>query len=207
MTNPLAINFPKITTQVLNPDGTMAQAWFQLLLQMFVRTGSTQGVSASDDLYTDGQVDGEIDRINEDLHSIESQIPNSLLGDIQARVDALETVLSGQAIADLQSQVAQLETMMAALRDGLAQLQQSIQDASLAVSQADMLGQLQQSLQDSALSAPVPNQTTLDGLILTNQTNNAAAQTATLTNAPTAGNPTIWYPAKINGVIRNCPAW
>lgn len=38
-------------------------------------------------------------------------------------------------------------------------------------------------------------------------TNNAGAQTATITNGPTAGNPTKWIPINDNGTIRNIPAW
>lgn len=38
-------------------------------------------------------------------------------------------------------------------------------------------------------------------------TNNAAASIGTLTNAPTAGNPTKWIPINDNGTIRNIPAW
>ncbi len=38
-------------------------------------------------------------------------------------------------------------------------------------------------------------------------TNNAAAQIATLTNGPTAGNPTKWIPINDNGTTRNIPAW
>jgi hypothetical protein len=38
-------------------------------------------------------------------------------------------------------------------------------------------------------------------------TNNAAAQAATMTNGPTAGNPTKWIPINDNGTIRNIPAW
>lgn len=38
-------------------------------------------------------------------------------------------------------------------------------------------------------------------------TNNGAAQTATLTNGPTAGNPTKWIPINDAGTIRNIPAW
>lgn len=55
------------------------------------------------------------------------------------------------------------------------------------------------------------------GLITTNSTtliasnvaltNNAAAQVGTLTNSPTAGNPTKWIPINDNGTIRNIPTW
>lgn len=38
-------------------------------------------------------------------------------------------------------------------------------------------------------------------------TNNAAAAAATLTNGPTAGNPTKWIPINDNGTTRNIPAW
>jgi hypothetical protein len=38
-------------------------------------------------------------------------------------------------------------------------------------------------------------------------TNGAAAQTGTLTNAPTAGNPTKWVPINDNGTTRYVPAW
>jgi hypothetical protein len=41
----------------------------------------------------------------------------------------------------------------------------------------------------------------------TNQTDSAAAQTATLTNSPLPGNPAFWLPVYINGVVRNIPAW
>lgn len=37
--------------------------------------------------------------------------------------------------------------------------------------------------------------------------NGAAAATATLTNAPIAGNPTKWIPVDDNGTIRSIPAW
>jgi hypothetical protein len=35
----------------------------------------------------------------------------------------------------------------------------------------------------------------------------AAAQTATMTNGPTAGNPTKWYPVDDNGTTRFIPLW
>ncbi|KVH52913.1 hypothetical protein WS89_31240 [Burkholderia sp. MSMB1072] len=38
-------------------------------------------------------------------------------------------------------------------------------------------------------------------------TNGAAAQTATLANAPVAGNPTKWVPINDNGTTRYMPAW
>lgn len=38
-------------------------------------------------------------------------------------------------------------------------------------------------------------------------TNGAAAQTGTLTNGPTAGNPTKWIPVNDNGTTRYIPAW
>ena len=37
--------------------------------------------------------------------------------------------------------------------------------------------------------------------------NGAAAQAATMTNGPTAGNPTKWIPIDDNGVTRYIPAW
>jgi hypothetical protein len=46
-----------------------------------------------------------------------------------------------------------------------------------------------------------------DGLRLTNQTDYAAAQVGTLTNAPTAGNPAKWFPIFINGTRYKVPAW
>lgn len=44
-------------------------------------------------------------------------------------------------------------------------------------------------------------------LLFTNQTTAAAAETATLTNAPTAGNPNFWLKVHINGVLHKIPAW
>ncbi len=40
-----------------------------------------------------------------------------------------------------------------------------------------------------------------------NLTDGAAAQVGTLTNAPTAGNPTKWVPINDNGIVRYVPAW
>jgi hypothetical protein len=46
-------------------------------------------------------------------------------------------------------------------------------------------------------------------LIRTNTTltDSAAGNTATMTNAPTAGNPTKWIAIDDNGVSRKIPAW
>jgi uncharacterized spore protein YtfJ len=52
--------------------------------------------------------------------------------------------------------------------------------------------------------------TTANGTMIASNsgfTNNAGAQIATLTNGPTAGNPTKWIPINDNGTIRNIPAW
>lgn len=45
------------------------------------------------------------------------------------------------------------------------------------------------------------------GLLDINGTDAAAAQTATLTNGPTAGNPSEWMPVKFNGNLRYVPVW
>lgn len=42
---------------------------------------------------------------------------------------------------------------------------------------------------------------------LTSQTTDAGAQTATMTNSPTSGNPTFWLRVSINGVALAIPAW
>lgn len=49
--------------------------------------------------------------------------------------------------------------------------------------------------------------TTNNGLAFTNQTSDAGAQTATLTNGPTAGNPTFWVRITVNGTNLAFPAW
>mgnify|MGYP001603285648 FL=1 len=41
----------------------------------------------------------------------------------------------------------------------------------------------------------------------TSYTNGAAVAVGTLTNAPTAGNPTKWIPVDDNGTTRYVPAW
>jgi hypothetical protein len=46
-----------------------------------------------------------------------------------------------------------------------------------------------------------------NGLVLSNQTNQAGAATGTLTNAPAATNPNFWLPVNINGVLRKIPCW
>jgi len=44
-------------------------------------------------------------------------------------------------------------------------------------------------------------------LAMTNLTNGAAANAATLLNAPAAGDPAFWVPIRINGVNRHVPVW
>lgn len=44
-------------------------------------------------------------------------------------------------------------------------------------------------------------------LRFSNQTDQAAASTGTLTNAPAAGDPAIWVPIVVNGTNRSFPAW
>lgn len=48
---------------------------------------------------------------------------------------------------------------------------------------------------------------TSGGLTFSNQTSGAAASTATLTNAPVAGNPSVWVPVTVNGVAGWIPFW
>jgi hypothetical protein len=57
---------------------------------------------------------------------------------------------------------------------------------------------------DTQLSNPTTGQV---GESFAALTNNAAAQIATLTNGPLAGNPTKWAPFNDNGTIRNIPMW
>ncbi|MGH9202183.1 MAG: hypothetical protein ACRD2A_13220 [Vicinamibacterales bacterium] len=46
-----------------------------------------------------------------------------------------------------------------------------------------------------------------NGAIFTNQTDAAGVAVGTLTNAPSAGNPTFWLRIQINGANRFIPAW
>ncbi len=45
------------------------------------------------------------------------------------------------------------------------------------------------------------------GVIFTGQTSSAAAQVATLTNSPAAGNPAFWLRCKVNGTNGAIPVW
>jgi hypothetical protein len=45
------------------------------------------------------------------------------------------------------------------------------------------------------------------GLALNSQTSGPGSSTATLTNAPSSGNPAFWIPITINGTVRHIPAW
>jgi hypothetical protein len=49
----------------------------------------------------------------------------------------------------------------------------------------------------------MPNQK----LRINNQTSGAAAETGTLTNAPSAGNPSFWLPINIAGSVKYIPCW
>jgi len=63
------------------------------------------------------------------------------------------------------------------------------------------VGQLELGVGDKLL---IP---TDEGLMLSNQTDKAGAATGTLTNAPGAANPVIWFPMKINGTVIAVPGW
>jgi hypothetical protein len=58
---------------------------------------------------------------------------------------------------------------------------------------------------DTQLSATAAGQLAANALVA--YSNNAGAQAATITNGPTAGNPTKWIPINDAGTIRNIPAW
>lgn len=60
---------------------------------------------------------------------------------------------------------------------------------------------------DAALTASTVTHSANNGALFTNQTSAAAAQSATLTNAPTAGNPGYWLRVTINGTNYALPAW
>lgn len=45
------------------------------------------------------------------------------------------------------------------------------------------------------------------GLCFVAQTSQAGAGAGTLTNAPAAGNPTLWLPINVNGVLKAVPCW
>lgn len=62
----------------------------------------------------------------------------------------------------------------------------------------------------TASDAVTANLTNTQTTLLTSSatlTDGAGANTGTLTNAPTAGNPTKWVPIDDNGTIRYIPAW
>ena len=46
-----------------------------------------------------------------------------------------------------------------------------------------------------------------EGLVMTNQTDGAGVGAGTLTDAPSAGDPTLWVPIDINGTVRHFPVW
>jgi hypothetical protein len=62
-------------------------------------------------------------------------------------------------------------------------------------------------LSSGTYQAPVVTVTADAGLHLTAQTNSAAAAAGTLTNAPSAGNPSFWLKVSINGTTLKIPAW
>lgn len=58
------------------------------------------------------------------------------------------------------------------------------------------------SIQSTGLNVGIDN-----GLVMTNQTDGAAAGAGTITNAPSAGNPAFWLRVSINGNARFIPCW
>lgn len=73
------------------------------------------------------------------------------------------------------------------------------------------LGASRLTLNDNAGDLGISGDMTVGGTVLLKSSqalaNGAAAATGTLTNAPTAGNPTKWLSVNDNGTIRYVPAW
>ncbi len=61
--------------------------------------------------------------------------------------------------------------------------------------------------QAGSFAGPLTESSTVLMTTKTAFSNFAAGQTATLTNGPTAGNPTKWVPINDNGTVRYIPAW
>lgn len=83
--------------------------------------------------------------------------------------------------------------------------------ASTAIMTANAAGAVTINAPSAGVGLTVGGSLTLAGgqLLATSAalTNNAGAQIATITNGPTAGNPTKWFPINDNGTVRNIPSW
>lgn len=79
------INFPQITSPIGTvrklPSGQMVcmldQAWFQLLLQLFVRTGASQG-GITDGQLSEGQFTSQIEYLEQQTEDIEPNVPQTI---------------------------------------------------------------------------------------------------------------------------------
>lgn len=206
------INFPQITspfgTVKKNPDGSMAvmlnQAWFQLLLQLFVRTGSAQG-GITDGQLTEGQFTSQIEYLEGQVDEIETYIqePVDYQQAIQDAALAAPSVIPASSVQGID--VDHLVTSVTGTAhqvianpttgDVVLTLPQNIDTTSTPTFAAMTL--------TGAL-------TTKSGTLVTNTqayTDGSAGNTATLTNAPAVGNPTKWIPLVDNGITRYVPTW
>lgn len=98
MTNPVINNaynvaVPQVTSQFLDKDGNVQQAWYQFLVTLWRRTGGAQG-EGPDIQYSEAAILGQISELREQLQSLSQQQfdPASLLAEVDAVLGRLQTV-------------------------------------------------------------------------------------------------------------------
>lgn len=125
----VSMQFPTISSRLVDPKtGLIDQAWLQLLITLWNRTGETQGVAASDIQYDDNAILGQLLALREEL-----------LSNIELRPPAVPSETESPLLAppaypfgDLLQQVQDAAMRADRLAGQLAQLEEQIQSAALA---------------------------------------------------------------------------
>lgn len=140
------MGFPQISSRFVDKEGRIDQAWLQLLIMLWNRTGGQTGADASDFQYSDGQILGVLEAVRDELSDLEAARPPATPAD-----PSTDLVRPPIDFGDLLSRIQSVESIVPGLGRMLAEVQQQLQDAALAPPPTELDRQL---LQDATLGVP-----------------------------------------------------
>lgn len=88
----VTIGFPQISSRFVDKEGRIDQAWLQLLITLWNRTGEQTGGDVTDQQYADSAQDGLIAQLAQDILARPLEAPAAgLHADLQQRLEQLES--------------------------------------------------------------------------------------------------------------------
>lgn len=96
----VSMQFPQIGSRFVDKEGRIDQAWLQLLITIWNRTGTEQGTPSTDIQYDDSQVNAQLLALRDELQGIPTMPAPDVLSDVLRRLDDLEARQPAAAPAD-----------------------------------------------------------------------------------------------------------